>query len=180
MIDRAAAQREYELVQCCLTGDQEAWHLLFADQQPRLLAKVRQLHGPMNRNDDLAEEVAARVWSAVLADDCHMLRAYDPRRARLSTFLGRRAFFEMLMIFRAHTRRLYHETHYKRGHHEAVTMPLPLNLVWQELDKRLTDSERSYLNNCLLRCSISSQSADSLRLLHDCVHFKVLAYLDGD
>lgn len=180
MIDRAAAQREYDLVQRSLAGDQEAWRLLFADQQPRLLAKVRQLLGPMNRNDDLAEEVAARVWSAVLANDCRLLRVYDPRRARLSTFLGRRAFFEILMIFRAHTRRLYHETSYKRSHPEAVKMPLPLKLVWQELDKRLTDSERSYLKNHLLRCSSTSQPADSFRLLHDRVHLKVVAYLNGD
>src|SRR6185437_9092558 len=139
MIDRAAAQRECDLVQHSLAGDQQAWLRLFADQQPRLIAKVRQLLGALYRNDDLAEEVAARVWDAVLADDFYLLRVFDPTRGRLSTLLGRRAFFEMLMLLRAHRRRRYHETRYKRCHSEAVTMPLPLNLVWQELDKRLTD-----------------------------------------
>ena len=180
MTSREAAQREYDLIQRALAGDQHAWYLLFHDQQPRPLAKVRQLLGPRRSHDDLAEEVAARVWSAALADDYHLLRVYDPGRGRLGTYLGRRAFFEMLMVLRAHATRSRHESNYRRSHaDDGALPPLPENLVWPELLASLTDTERAYLLEHLLGSSTAPLPSLSIPDLRYRVRLKVRAYLEG-
>jgi DNA-directed RNA polymerase specialized sigma24 family protein len=180
MKNREAAQREYDLVQRALTGDEYAWYLLFHDQQPRLIAKVRQLLGPRHRHDDLAEEVAARVWSAVLADDFRLLRAYDPQRGRLGTFLGRRVSLEMLVVLRARAIRFRHESRYRSCHTEEVTLPpLPEELVWQEILMQLTERERSYLQRHLLHNSTAPLPPIPVDYLRKRVRLKILTYLEG-
>jgi DNA-directed RNA polymerase specialized sigma24 family protein len=180
MKNREAAQREYDLVQRVLTGDQHAWYLLFHDQQPRLIARVRQLLGPMHRHEDLAEEVAARVWCAVLADDGHLLRVYDPKCGRLGTYLGRRAYFEMISLLRTSANRSRHESGYRRRRTEAVEqLALPETLVWQEILPRLTDTERHFFHEYLLCRSSSPLPPLNIGQLRHDIRRKIVAYLQG-
>jgi DNA-directed RNA polymerase specialized sigma24 family protein len=178
MKNREAAQREYDLVQRALTGDQHAWYLLFHEQQPRLIAKVRQLLGPLHRHDDLAEEVAARVWYAVLADDYHLLSVYDPNRGRLGTFLGRRALLEMLTLLRSHANRNRHESCYRNRRTEAVVqLSLPEALIWQEIMPQLTDTERHFFQQHLLSRSTSPLPSPTIGQLRYGIRRKIVAYL---
>jgi hypothetical protein len=102
--DAVAADRQ--LVDRCLAGDVAAWSLLYQQTHDSLLATIRNFLGRAGHDRNLVEEIAARVWYAVVKDDFALLARFDVRRScRLSTFLSVLAKSETRMLFRSERRR---------------------------------------------------------------------------
>ena len=102
----AAVAADRQLVDRCLAGDVAAWSLLYQQTHDSLLATIRSFLGRAGHDRNLVEEVAARVWYAVVKDDFALLARFDVRRScRLSTFLSVLAKSETRMLFRSERRR---------------------------------------------------------------------------
>jgi DNA-directed RNA polymerase specialized sigma24 family protein len=83
-----ACRADARLAARCLAGEVVAWEELYSLHHPRLLTFIRQRLGPGKSDPNLVDEITARVWYALVADDGKLLERYDPERgARLITFL---------------------------------------------------------------------------------------------
>jgi len=69
-----------------LAGSKAAWSRFVARYAPVIFAGVRRKLVPAGRADD-AEDVAQDVFLRLCRRDFHLLRGYDPARARLTTWL---------------------------------------------------------------------------------------------
>ncbi len=102
----AAVAADRQLVDRCLAGDVTAWSLLYQQMHDSLLTTIRSFLGRAGHDRNLVEEIAARVWYAVVKDDFALLARFDVRRScRLSTFLSVLAKSETRMLFRSERRR---------------------------------------------------------------------------
>jgi hypothetical protein len=94
------------LVERCLSGEVAAWEELYAQCHDMLLASVRCLLGQTRSDPNLVDEIAARVWYALVANDGELLAKYDPKRgARIITFMRSLAKDEICRFFRSERRR---------------------------------------------------------------------------
>jgi hypothetical protein len=96
---------ERALVGRCLAGDEEDWRTLFLQQRPRILATIGKCLGRMARDHNLMEEIAARVWLALVVKDRDRLRRFDPERGRLGDYLGSVTYQQVQLYFRRQRRR---------------------------------------------------------------------------
>lgn len=103
--DRVA---EFALIQQCLSGDQSAWHQLYRQTNEPLLHLIAEKLGH-RANEELAEEIAARVWASLIFQDGKRLRAFDPQRGRLLTFLAALARQQIQRLRRPRSRKGRHE-----------------------------------------------------------------------
>jgi RNA polymerase sigma-70 factor (ECF subfamily) len=69
-----------------VAGDKAVWNRFVTRFAPVIFAAVRRKLGPAGRGDD-AEDVAQDVFIRLCARDFHVIRRYDPNRAKLSTWL---------------------------------------------------------------------------------------------
>jgi len=69
-----------------LAGSKAAWNRFVARYAPVIYAGVRRKLVPAGRAED-AEDVAQDVFLRLCRRDFHLLRSYDPARARLTTWL---------------------------------------------------------------------------------------------
>ena len=100
------AQQDRALVDRCVSGDAEAWGELYRRYDHRLATRVKALLGPSRWDPNLVEEIMARVWCSLLADDGELLGRFDlERECRLSTYLGAIAKSEAGNFFRSERRR---------------------------------------------------------------------------
>lgn len=85
---REAIQQDFCLAQRCFAGEVAAWeelHRLFND---KLTTTIRSLLRGRSTDFNLAEELAAQVWYALIADDGALMARFDPNRgARLITYM---------------------------------------------------------------------------------------------
>jgi DNA-directed RNA polymerase specialized sigma24 family protein len=94
------------LVSAALTADPAAWSALYARFHNRLLAAIRAILGRHDADSHLVEEIAARVWYALIKDDFALLSRFDVNRGcRFSTILSLLAKNETKMFFRSEQRR---------------------------------------------------------------------------
>jgi DNA-directed RNA polymerase specialized sigma24 family protein len=101
-----AAQTDYRLAQRCLAGEVAAWEALYARCHTALLISVRILLGGAGADADLVDEIAARVWYTLVAEDGEILARYSPDRgARLITFMRAIAKDLACRYFRSERRR---------------------------------------------------------------------------
>jgi DNA-directed RNA polymerase specialized sigma24 family protein len=77
-----------QIVKRCLAGDERAWERLYRRFHPRLRKAIELRLGSDGRDVDAVEEIASRVWYALLRDDCRLLASYDADRGTpLDAFL---------------------------------------------------------------------------------------------
>lgn len=134
-----------------MAGDVAAWEQLYARCQPALLGDIHRLLGQARPNLELVDELAARVWYALIDNDGRLLARYDPRRmARLGTFLRAVAHDQVRRHFRAERRRREHECEAMQqragpasGRSDHATLML------DEFRATLTPNQREYLDECL-------------------------------
>ena len=140
------------LIERCRAGEVAAWSELYAQCHDSLLASIKIMLGPQNGDFDLVDELAARVWYALVANDGEALRKYDPNRgARAITFLRALAQDEMGRHLRAERRRRKREvgvSHGKLDHHAAAASESGASL--SEFLGSLTPAERGFADECLL------------------------------
>lgn len=150
--DRTLLDSDHRLVLRCLSGEEDAWDELYRDHHPSLLRAISCLLGADAANSQLHDELAARVWFALVRKDARVLRRYaDQRHARLSTFLGGLARIEVLRYFRAEHRRRHYE---RMGGRQAVDRERidepQFNLMINEFSARLTAGEKAFFDSDLM------------------------------
>ena len=69
------------LAKRCLSGEVAAWEELYAQCHEPLLVSIRIMLGPQSADATLVDEIAARVWYALVANDGELLSRYKPSRA---------------------------------------------------------------------------------------------------
>lgn len=147
-----SAEKDRELVDRCLSGESRAWEELYLQFHDRLLASIKSLLAAGRADPNLVDEIAARVWYAVVADNAKLLARFQPQRGcRLTTFLAAIARGQAVEIFRSERRR--------RGRELVASLDrLPaedhLDNTLAELDEfldTLTPRERGFCAEILLQ-----------------------------
>ena len=102
--------RDGQMVDRCLAGDERAWERLYGECHPRLRKAIGLLLRADAGGVHTVEEIAARVWYALLRDDFRLLKAYDADRdSTLYSFLMGLARIEILRYTRSERRRRSYE-----------------------------------------------------------------------
>jgi hypothetical protein len=151
--DQNAVLEDRRLVDRCVRGEVPAWEELYAQCHPTLLVSIELMLGAGGTDAEMVEEIAARVWYAMVADDGKLLDRYDPRRgARLVTFFRAVAKDKIRHHFRAERRRLRHELKaYRESARRRTANADEGALALQEFLSTLSPYERSFCGEHLLR-----------------------------
>ena len=145
------ARAKQRLVEQCLASDQRAWERLYRKCHPRLRKAIELLLGSDAQDGHLVDEIAARVWYALLQDDCRLLAAYDPDRvSSLDAFLMGLARIEILRYTRSERRRYSHEMigGRKRLEEQRVS-DCRLAAMMEDFASTLTPGERDFMEQFL-------------------------------
>lgn len=102
-------RQDQQLIDRCLSGEVAAWEDLYSRCQGPLLLLIKGMLRPANT--ELIDEISARVWYALVANDGAILARFDPTLGnRLTTFMRAVARDEARRYFRAEVRRKERET----------------------------------------------------------------------
>lgn len=180
---RGKVAGDRRLVDRCLTGETAAWSELYQCCHPKLMSAVRTLLGSAGQDFSLVDEVAARVWYALVKDGGELLSRFDQHRGcRLTTFVSSIAKREIKQLMRSEKRRMSRERKASRSEIQAEGPLTSLTADFQEqfLDK-LTRSERTYFE-CVLVPSVPAEddpaySPDNRWQLQHRVRKKLEAFL---
>jgi hypothetical protein len=141
---------EERLVARCLRGENTAWEMMFNLYHPQLVSIIKaMMHGEGAL--ELAEEVAAAVWSSLCSEGFTRLQHYDPRVGRLLGYLASMARSEIRKGRRSKRSRHFRECMAARK--EATSDELGRGLVIQEFLATLTRREREFCMSDLMRQS---------------------------
>jgi len=146
------AARDFQLVQRCVQGEVAAWEELYAQCHQPLCAVIRRRLGRSFADPNLVDELAARVWYAVVANDGELLAKYRPDRgARILTFLCSIARHKMVHYLRCECRRLARDLASARQRRfAAVSYPEPACASLTDFLATLTPHERRFCTDHLL------------------------------
>lgn len=150
--DTVGLHADAMLVERCVAGEVAAWEALYGQCHEPLLTSVRIMLGRQSNDANLVDEIAARVWYALVAKDGELLARYDSKRgARLVTFLRALAKDEISRHFRAEVRRRKRELEVLRekGQHPGVAPSHPVDSLAEFLCT-LTAHERAFCSDYLL------------------------------
>lgn len=147
-VDGHRCVSDRQMAESCLAGDPLAWDAFFHACQPILLAGIRKLLGPKGPDVDLAEEIAARVWLALLKNRGELLQEFDAHRGTaLVTFVASLARREVLQYLRMERRRLARERVAAADRKRAGTLTVSsLRAQLAEFARTLTPREREFLD----------------------------------
>jgi DNA-directed RNA polymerase specialized sigma24 family protein len=150
-VETLAAQ-DRRLVDRCLKGDVTAWSEIYRQFHDRLLSSIRSLLGRQGQDTNLVEEIAARVWYALVKNNHELLAKFDARRGcRLSTFLFVLAKNETRVLFRSERRRRSREQVASRSELEgSATGDLSTTLSDEEFLITLSPAERTFYLDVLV------------------------------
>ena len=153
-VDLRGVEKDRQLLGRCLAGEVNAWDELYYAFNPELLSSIEVLLGGGDSDLNLVDEIAARVWYALIENDARLLARYDPRRgARLITFLRAVAKTEVSRHFRREHRRQMRERIALRGkplHQPADDAETAVLLA--EFLPTLTTAEREFYEDHLAAC----------------------------
>ena len=137
-------RQDQQLIERCLAGNVAAWEELYAQCHGPLLALIRGMLCSADAN--LIDEIAARVWYALVANDGALLTRFDPTRGnRLVTFLRAIARDEAKRYFRAEVRRRERETIATRQKSaDAESDSLMPHFLMEEFLTTLSPIDRSF------------------------------------
>jgi hypothetical protein len=150
--DVAGLRADALLAKRCLAGEVAAWEQLYAQCHQPLLISIRIMLGPHSGDASLVDEIAARVWYAIVANDGELLSRYKPSRgARLITFMRARAGSEMARYIRSEVRRRKRELAALRQkpQYQGQDGTQPVNVLAEFLGT-LTPCEQVFCNDHLL------------------------------
>ena len=100
---------EEQRIRDCLEGAPGAWDQLYDAYHGRLVQSIRRLAGAL-ADGDLIDEIAARVWYALVRGDFALLARFDMHRGcQFPTYLSGIARKEMAAYFRSERRRKVRE-----------------------------------------------------------------------
>jgi len=136
------------LIKRCIAGEVAAWEELYAQCHAPLLRFIECMLGTVDCDPNLVDELAARVWYALVADDGELLARFDARRkARLSTFMQGVARDLAGRYFRAERRRRSRERAVSRARRGCATRRSnEAELSLSEFRETLSPGEREFLD----------------------------------
>jgi len=164
---RQAAQSDRALIERCLSGERAAWTKLYDQCHAPLVQAVRAQLGRNAVHHDVVEEIAARVWFAVIDRDGQLLNRFDGQRGcRLSTFLAGLAKNEISRHYRTERRRNVRETEVCRSRSKVMAdshldSRVGLGAAVSSFLATLTSSERDYCQEYLLNIDEESRQVYS-------------------
>lgn len=140
------------LIEACLKGEPAAWTRLYECFHDPLLAAIRGFLRDAATDLSLVDEIAARVWYALVRDDAELLARFDvDRGCRLITFLSVLAKSEARQYFRSERRRRSREEKVSRPEMESEEIDLSFSTVsHEEFLASLSPSERAYFTSVLI------------------------------
>jgi DNA-directed RNA polymerase specialized sigma24 family protein len=150
--DISGLEADVRLVARCKRGEPVAWSEIYQSFHDRLQASIRPILGPMANDASLVDEIAARVWYALIRNDFELLGRFDPARGcRLSTFLGVIAKHEARQLLRSERRRRSREQGASKIEATSTLAVRELELASdEEFLATLTPSERAFYVEVLL------------------------------
>ncbi len=184
--NRKLLRADARLAKRCVAGEVSAWEELYAQCHEPLLFSIEVMLGLGNADQNLVDELAARVWYALIKDDAKLLSKYDSRRgAQLITFIMSAAKSELTRYFRTEKRREKRERialHGKSPHHCNDELQTATSLA--EFLPTLTNREREYYDEHLLGCPVNGDSSaagtfslSNARQLKHRIRSKLLSFL---
>lgn len=151
----ANVREDRELVEDCLAQKPTAWSRAYQLCHQPLLVAIRLFLGEAAADANLVDEIAARVWYALVRNEGELLSRFDVARGcRLTTFLSILAKSEARQYLRAESRRRVRERTASRPEVEAHSRCLSTPFASEEdFLRTLTSSERDYYKNVLISSS---------------------------
>ena len=147
---RDGPHQDQQLIERCLAGDVAAWEDLYSKCHAPLLSLIKSMLSSADTN--LIDEIAARVWYALVANDGALLTRFDPTRGtRLITFMRAIARDEATRYFRTEVRRRERETIATRRKSGGAISDVPVpHFMVEEFLATLSPGDRSlYLQHIL-------------------------------
>ncbi len=140
-------QRDQRLVRECMAGDAAAWRRLYASYYARLVAYAGAVLRREGRRDaNLADEMAERVFVALLIGPRPLLEQYDPAQAPLWEYLK--------ALGRRRLRALLRDRHERQARMTPLPSPplpdpradtVPLQTLVEELRVQLPPRQQEFL-----------------------------------
>ncbi len=105
-----------QIINSCLAGDSDAWNELYHRFHDPLLATIRSLYRTII-DPNLVEEIAARVWYALIKDEHRLLVRFDPsREIRFTTYLA--------LIVKSQAQQHFRDERRRRAREAVTSKPL--------------------------------------------------------
>jgi len=147
-----SAEGDRQLAKRCLAGEVAAWEDLYGRYHEPLCRAIGGMLGAGGSDLSRVDEIAARVWYAVVKNDGELLDRFDPaRHTRLGGFLRGLARIEIMQYFR---------TEYRRRNQEAACVAhaggsasysdWQVNAMIEDFATTLTAGEQEFLEEHLL------------------------------
>ena len=154
------------LVDRCLVGEVAAWEEIYRQCHDPLCASIKSLLGPGFHDLNLVDDIAARVWYALVKNDGELLDRFDPcRDLRLGVFFRGLARVELMQHFRAERRRLAREA--EVGQKPRGNAPLnewQFGVLLEEFTATLTPGEQQFMDEYLLSLPPEAEDAEGREL----------------
>jgi hypothetical protein len=147
------AESDRRLAKRCLAGEVDAWEDLYGRFHEPLCRAVRGMLGAGGSDPSRVDEIAARVWYALVRNDGELLDRFNPaRHTRLIGFLRGLARIEIMQYYRAEYRRRAQETAccVGRASGEATTSDWQVSAMIDDFAATLTAGEQEFLEEHLL------------------------------
>jgi hypothetical protein len=187
---RSGAEDDQALIGRCLTGEVSAWDELYSRAHPALSISICVLLGGGPSDPNLVDEIASRVWFAMIENDGRLLARFDSARGcRLITFLRTVARTEVSRHYRRERRRLRRERialNGKAAHQPAVDGQLPGLVDVDGFLSTLTAREKRFWDDHLAESPSEVAVVDhtplsvNARQLRHRIRDKLLKFLGSD
>ena len=157
--DLDGIRADAELVKRCIAGEVAAWEELYDQCHEPLLRSVERILGSDHADANLVDELAARVWYTLVAEDGKLLAKFDARReARLGTFLRCIAKDVTSRYFRSESRRRRRERAVGKRRPLKPGVSGDVEPAMADLVETLTPCEQEFLNQHLLSNELTEES----------------------
>jgi DNA-directed RNA polymerase specialized sigma24 family protein len=146
------ARQDRELVERCMAGEPTAWSQMYERFHASLMTSIRAFLGRAGHDFHTIEEIAARVWYALIRNDFELLSRFNPaRNCRLSTFLSMLAKSEARLLLRSEKRRKTREHAASKTEHDGQKPRQTQEAISeQEFLDTLTPAERTFYADVLV------------------------------
>ncbi len=182
MFDNTEKTWERQLVERCLSGDQRAWTNFCEYYKPFLVRAFRARLGRYAFDEHLIEERIQEIWGRLADRNFRRLRAYDPNRGGLRTFLVALVREQIQLLHRQQQRR-HGVRDVRLGSHEPLYVDQDglVNAMIGEFAETLSPALAHFFEEGLLRRSRSdfapSGSSAKARKLAQRLRRKLEVYL---
>lgn len=150
---QSVREADQALVDRCRAGDGAAWQEIRDKCHAHLVRQIRFTLGDRSRDGNLVEEIAAKVWYGLVADNGYLLERFQPEKGSgLEKYLAAIARFEVLRHQRGELRRRRREqeTQTARGASQNDHEVTEMTLDFQGFLPRLTPREREFFHYVLV------------------------------